>query len=121
MLTFIFNNNDYRISDESTFKPETVVHLEVVTTAAISPDGEKVAYIRRTQRAPEDVRGAAYTEMFLSRPGAERHSNLLSGRITWPICNGHRMDTTYIFALIDPKYTGACRYTVYRSKAAKPS
>jgi Tol biopolymer transport system component len=50
---------------ESSFKPETVVHLEVVTNAAISPDGDNVAYIRRTQRAPEDDRGAPYTEMLL--------------------------------------------------------
>ena len=54
---------------ESTFKPETIVHLEGVTTAAISPDGEKVAYIRRTQRSPEDQRGGAYTEMILVPAG----------------------------------------------------
>ncbi len=45
--------------------PERIVNLEVVTSTAISPDGEMVAYIKRKQRAPEDERGSAYTELFV--------------------------------------------------------
>ncbi len=53
------------IADENILNPETVVNLEVVSTAAISPDGNKVAYVRRVQRSPEDERGGPYTEMFV--------------------------------------------------------
>jgi dipeptidyl aminopeptidase/acylaminoacyl peptidase len=45
--------------------PEIVVHLEAVTSAAISPDGESVAFIRRVQRDPDDDRGRQYTELFV--------------------------------------------------------
>ncbi len=46
--------------------PEIVVNLEVITSTAISPDGNKVAYIRRIQRDPDDERGGAYTELFVA-------------------------------------------------------
>lgn len=49
--------------------PEVVIHLETVTDAAISPDGNKVAYIRRVQRSPDEDRGSSYTEMFVIPAG----------------------------------------------------
>ncbi len=52
-------------ADDNRFTPETVVHLETVTDAVISPDGNKVAYVRRVQRSPDEDRGTAYTEMFV--------------------------------------------------------
>ncbi len=53
------------IADENLLNPETVVHLEAVSNVAISPDGSKIAYVRRVQRSPEDERGGPYTEMFV--------------------------------------------------------
>ncbi len=52
-------------ADENELTPEMVIHLEAVNNAAISPDGETVAYVRRVQRSPDDERGSAYTEMFV--------------------------------------------------------
>lgn len=59
-LTFVLHN-----AEPARLTPEKVVNLEVVTDAAISPDGKEVAYIRRVQRSPEEERGAPYTEMFV--------------------------------------------------------
>ncbi len=51
--------------EHSLLTPEIVVNLEFVTSTAISPDGERVAYIKRKQRSPEDERGGPYTELFV--------------------------------------------------------
>lgn len=57
--------SDLTASEHNVLTPELVVHLEVVTSSAISPDGKNVAFIRRTQRDPEAERGGAYTELFV--------------------------------------------------------
>lgn len=61
LLTFTLS----AAQEQSVLTPEIVVHLEVVTSTAISPDGENVAYTRRIQRDPGDDRGGAYTELFV--------------------------------------------------------
>jgi len=59
-------------ADSNRLTPEMVIHLEVVTSAVLSPDGEKVAYVRRAQRSPDEDRGSAYTELFvISSQGGE--------------------------------------------------
>jgi dipeptidyl aminopeptidase/acylaminoacyl peptidase len=51
--------------EQNVLTPGIVVNLEVVTDAAISPDGATVAYVRRVQRSPDESRGSAYTELFI--------------------------------------------------------
>jgi len=51
--------------EQKILTPEIVVNLEVVTSTAISPDGEKIAFIRRSQRDIDEERGGSYTELFI--------------------------------------------------------
>lgn len=52
-------------ADENRLSVESLIHLESVSDAVISPDGETIAYVRRVQRSPDEDRGSAYSEMFV--------------------------------------------------------
>ncbi len=64
-LFILFFIPNLSTTEENRLTPEMVIHLEVVTNAAISADGETIAYVRRVQRTPDEERGSAYTEMFV--------------------------------------------------------
>lgn len=68
--------------------PADVARLQVVTTADVSPDGDRVAYTRSVPRDPFESNDGAYSELYLYDVSADEHTGLRTGegslsRVRW--------------------------------------
>jgi dipeptidyl aminopeptidase/acylaminoacyl peptidase len=59
--------------------PEILVDLKTVSDAAMSPDGQYIAYIVRTPRAPDEEPGSAHSEIWVVSTFQRAHRSFVTG------------------------------------------